>query len=159
MSSDTPTIEQKKDEISRFMGYEKVCVGYFESDSETQWQRNNAAWMNKVGITNVGWYAVNVKEDNWVEWKDIKYHESWEQLMPVIIKISKMPLLNANDTPCTDPQDVCYPRTFGMPTEDGKQVMFRFNGFIIHEADTLIEAAHAAVYEVAYFENNQNKNQ
>jgi hypothetical protein len=79
--------------------------------------------------------------------------------MPVIEKISKIPLLNADDTLCTDPQDVCYPRTFGMPTEDGKQVMFRFNGFITHEADTLIEAAHAAVYEVAYYEINQNKNQ
>lgn len=75
--------------------------------------------------------------------------------MPVIEKISKMPLLNHDNTPCSDPQDVCYPRTFGMPTEDGKQVMFRFNGFITHKADMLIEAAHKAVYEVAFFEINQ----
>jgi hypothetical protein len=85
------------------------------------------------------------------------YHKRWALLMPVIEKISKIPLLNHDNTPCTDPQDVCWPRTFGMPTEDGKQVMVRFNGFSLHTANTLIEAAFNAVYEVAEFHNKQKQ--
>lgn len=87
----------------------------------------------------------------------LKYHESWEWLMKVIEKISKIPLLNWDNTVCTDPQDVCWPRTFGMPTEDGKRIMFRFNGFSLHEAETLIEAAYMAVYEVAEYHNKQKE--
>jgi hypothetical protein len=93
---------------------------------------------------------------NWCFYDPPPFDRSWNWLMPVIEKISKMPMLNADNTPCTEPQDVCYPRTFGMPTEDGL-IMFWFNGFICHEAETLIEAAHAACYEVAEFENNKQK--
>lgn len=89
--------------------------------------------------------------------QNYQYHRRWELLMPVVEKISKIKLLNWDNTPCTDPQEVCYPRTFGMPTEDGKRVMVRFNGFSCHEADTLIGAAHAAVYEVAEFHNQQKQ--
>lgn len=81
-----------------------------------------------------------------------KYHSSWEWLMPVIEKISKIPLLNADDTLCTDPVDTCYPITFNMPTEDGK-VMFRFKGFSVHTADKLIDAAWNAVVEVCEYHN------
>jgi hypothetical protein len=88
----------------------------------------------------------------------LKYHSSWDWLMPVIEKISKIPLLHWDNRVCTDPQDTCYPCTFGMPTEDGKQVMFKFYGFSLHTAPTLIEAAHMAVYEVACYHNKQRSN-
>lgn len=81
----------------------------------------------------------------------LKYHSSWDWLMEVVEKISKMPLLNVDNTPCTDYIDTCYPITFNMPTEDGK-VMFRFKGFSLHESDKLIDAVYAAVCEVAEYE-------
>jgi hypothetical protein len=84
------------------------------------------------------------------------FDSSWDALMPVVEKISKMPLLNVDNTPCTDYIDTCYPITFNMPTEDGK-VMFRFKGFSLHEAYKLIDAVHAAVYEVAEYHNKQNR--
>ena len=89
---------------------------------------------------------------------EMQYHSSWDWLMPVIEKISKIPLLNWDNTTCTDPQDVCWPRTFGMPTEDGKNIMVRFNGFSLHTAPTLIESAHMAVYEIAEYHNKQQQN-
>lgn len=85
----------------------------------------------------------------------LKYHSSYDWLMPVVEKISKIPLLHWDNRKCAAPQDVCYPITFGMPTEDGTQVMVRFNGFSLHVAPTLIEAAHMAVYEVAEYHNKQ----
>lgn len=86
---------------------------------------------------------------------EFKYHKSWEALMPIVEKISKIKLLKSDGSDCTDPQDVCWPRTWGMPTEDGKQVMVRFNGHQCHEAPTLIEAVYMAVYSVIEFYNQQ----
>jgi hypothetical protein len=133
--SNEPTIEQMNEAICKFMGgYRKI-------------ERPD--------------YHINVyKGPDEIEWetgKYLKYHSSFDWLMEVIIKISKLPLLNWDNTPCTDPQDVCYPRTFGMPTEDGKNVMVRFNGFSLHTAPTLIQAAHMAVYEVAEYHNKQKE--
>lgn len=89
--------------------------------------------------------------------QNYRYHKSWDMLMPVVEKISKIKLLNADNTECTDPRDTCHPITFNMPTEDGKQVMFRFKGFGLCMAETLIEAAHEACYEVAKFHNQQKQ--
>lgn len=137
--SNEPTITEMNEAIAVFMGYEK-------------YKDNSGIWFKKVGLI----ISMHPKLE------DLCYHEKWELLMPVVEKISKMPLLNTDNTECTDPQDVCYPRTFGMPTEDGKQVMVRFNGFGLHKADTLIEATHLACYDVACYEiacngNNQQK--
>jgi hypothetical protein len=87
------------------------------------------------------------------EWQ---YHESWDALMPVIEKISKIRLLD-NNCECIELQDVCYPRTFGMPNDDGKQVMVRFNGFSLFLAPTLIDAAYLAVFEVVEYELEKQK--
>jgi hypothetical protein len=84
-------------------------------------------------------------------WADLNYHKDWKLLMPVVDKISRTPLIGAEDH-----KDVCYPITFNMPTEDGK-VMVRFCGFQLHTADTLIEATYAAVVDFIQFEN-ENKN-
>lgn len=131
MSSDTPTIEFINEVIARFMGGE-VMDDYTISN------------YTKIGIPK---WAFRIYDFDTIRVGGYEYNTSWDWLMPVIEKISKIPLLNADDTPCTDPQDVCYTRTFGMPTEDGKNVMVRFNAAICCEAPTLLEAAYMAVYD------------
>lgn len=69
--------------IAKFMGFDAVQVGYAGTEEETEWQRNHEEWMGKVGIESVGRYIVNVKEDKWHEWEDMRYHSSWDWLMPV----------------------------------------------------------------------------
>jgi len=123
------TIQEKNEMIAVFCGYHVYDEGM------TRWILNDS----KLGG------AVS----------DLRYHESWTWLMPVIENISKMPLMDIGDIPCTHPQDVCYPITFGMPTEDGKQVMFRFKGFACHTADTLIEAAYEACFGAIQYFNKQ----
>ena len=51
------------DLIAKFMGYDKVTIGYFEGESETQWQRDNQDWLDKVGLENIGDFYVNVLEN------------------------------------------------------------------------------------------------
>lgn len=74
-------------------------------------------------------------------------YESWERLMPVIEKISKIP---------TGDGDHFFPRTFGMMDADGHP-LFRFNRFQVFTAGTLIEAAYAAVVEFIKWYNAQPK--
>ena len=73
---------------------------------------------------------------------ELQYHESWDWLIPVIEKISKIPIPNAEHR-----QDVYYPRTFGMINEETGQPMFRFYCCSVFEAETLIEAAWLAVVD------------
>lgn len=80
-------------------------------------------------------------------WDNLDYHKEWRLLMPVIEKISRIPLIGAES-----PRDVCYPVTFNMPDDNGKP-MFRFCGFGLHKGDTLINAAYDAVVEVIEFVN------
>lgn len=80
----------------------------------------------------------------------LRYHSSWDWLMRVIEKISKERLIGAQDH-----DDVCYPRTFGMPHTDGT-FMFRFNAFTLHYGKTWIEAAYAAVIEFIEHYNSQS---
>lgn len=135
--------------IAEFMGFEYVTVNYWGDSNETDWQKINAEWMDKVGMDSVGDYIVNIAEDKWQEWGDVAYHSSWEDLMPVIVKISKEPLIDAREY-----SDTCYPRTFGMPHSDGT-FMFRFNAFTLHYGSTWIEAAYAAVVEfIEHFNSN-----
>lgn len=75
--------------IAEFMGYEKVTVGYFGSEDETEWQCENEEWMDKNELESVGDYGVNIKDNKWFMWDDIKYDSSWDWLMPVLIKIEQ----------------------------------------------------------------------
>lgn len=75
----------------------------------------------------------------------LAYDSDWNSLMPVIEKISKIPLMNG-DVPCTALTDTCYPITFNMPTRDG-EIMFRFKGGFLSRGATLIQAAYNAVVE------------
>jgi len=73
--------------IAEFMGFEKVRVGYFDDSSETKWQRDNRAWLDKNEIESVGNYIVNIKKNKCIEWNEVAYHKSFDWLMPVVDKI------------------------------------------------------------------------
>lgn len=83
------------------------------------------------------------------EYPPMLYNSSWEWLMPVVEKISKIPLIGA-----TDISDTCYPRTFGMINAETGNVMVRFNATYLCEAPTLIEAVFFAVVEFVRSENS-----
>lgn len=85
-------------------------------------------------------------------YNSLPYHSDWNLLIPVIEKISKIPLMNGS-VPCTDTIDTCYPITFNMPDEEGN-VMFRFKGGFLQKAPNLIEAAYNAVVEFIYYNQN-----
>lgn len=105
----------------------------------------------------MGFTYPNGKDAVWYCYQDShKYHKDWNLLMPVIEKISKIPLQNLDGTPCTDTIDTCYPITFNMPTTDGSEVMFRFKGFSVHTETTLIKVAWEACIEVIQFINTQH---
>lgn len=88
----------------------------------------------------------------WFDDEDLKYHTSWDWLMPVIDKISLHQYDDKSWEGCPPYNDYAWPRTFGMISEDGKY-LFRFNAQPLFEADKLIDAAWQAV---VYF-INQNK--
>lgn len=75
---------------------------------------------------------------------DLKYDTSWDWLMPVIEKISK---LNLPDTDGSSEYWQPFPRTFGMTNDDNGNFMFRFNRYCLHEAPNLIDAAYSAVVD------------
>lgn len=88
---------EKNMELQKFMeflGYELVEVDYFGWEDETQWQKENDAWMDKMGINSVGHYFVIVEADKWekVGYFDplkSKKANSW-----IMEAIEKMNLLN-----------------------------------------------------------------
>ena len=83
---------------------------------------------------------------------DLEYDSSWEWLMPVIFKIGTIPV------DVNNPEVIMnrfYPITFGMPTDDGKEYMFRFQACQLHKGATVIEAAYNAVID---FIKDYNKN-
>lgn len=92
-------------------------------------------------------YSVNAEP----EMIKLSYHESWDWLMPVIEKISRIQYTEPTDSV----QNTAYPRTFGILSEEG-QFMFRFNRYGLHKADTFIEAAYNAVVEFIQHENEIN---
>ena len=75
--------------IAEFMGYEKVKIGYFGTDEETDWMRKNKKWMDEVGLDNIGDFFVKIDgiKSRWFYCEDAKYHSSWDELIPVLQKI------------------------------------------------------------------------
>lgn len=78
--------------IAKFDGWEIVTVGYYgqhhgEEDDETEWQSYHRGWLDKMRIESVGRYIVKVQENDWFEYEDMRYHKSWNLLMPVVEKI------------------------------------------------------------------------
>jgi hypothetical protein len=84
-----------------------------------------------------------------IDYVHAEYHTSWDWLMPVVEKISAIPLIGAIEI-----HDTCHPITFGMPDEKGN-VMVRFKGHFIYAAPTLIEATWLAVVDFIVRQNHQ----
>jgi len=93
-------------------------------------------------LTNTGYTEFTI-------WS-VGFDRDWNMLMPVVERISRVPLIGADDL-----QDTCYPRTFGMLNLETGNIMVRFNGMFLNEAPTLIEAVWLAVVE---FVNAEIKN-
>lgn len=122
-------------------------------ESETQkGNRLIAAFMNvDVYNTYEEMQAVPIEKlKPWILPAQMTYHSSWNELMPVIEKISRIEYERWEDElPFGGTQtviDTAYPRTFGMLDREGKP-MFRFNRCGLFTADTLIEAAWLAVVD------------
>jgi len=85
-----------------------------------------------------------------VNFKEARYHYSWDWLMPVVEKISNIHYPDYFSG--IKPDDVgewdncAYPRTFGMRDKEGNY-MVRFNANVLYSAKTLIEATWLAVIE------------
>lgn len=109
-----------------------------------------------------GWMSGNVGEKAYrkidgeiteaYSFSKLKYHTSWDWLMPVVEKISQHRYEDYGK--CEPYQDCAYPRTFGMLTEEGKP-MVRINASSLFIADTLIEAAWLAVVDFIKYYNEK----
>lgn len=79
----------------------------------------------------------------------VKYHSSWDWLMPVVEKISQHiyeSYPDHNGYKEVTVHDRAYPRTFGMIDNEGKW-MVRINRMPLEQEDTLIKATYNAVVE------------
>lgn len=87
---------ENNDLIAKFMGYDRVTVGYLGCEDETQWQLDNQKWMEKVELESVGDYYVNIPNDEYynIEYDELRYDE-WNNLMKVIEKIESMGFLTS----------------------------------------------------------------
>lgn len=86
------------------------------------------------------------------------YHKSWDWLMPVVEKISKITF--KWETKHESGTDSYYLRTFGMLDEETGRVMVRINNCALHTAPTLIEATYKAVVEfIKWYNENKPDNE
>ena len=69
---------------------------------------------------------------------DMKFHNDWNWLMPVIESCSKFQYQDG---------DTSYPRTFGLFDYGTKLFMFRYNRYALHSCEKLINAAYNATIE------------
>lgn len=88
--------------------------------------------------------------------ESLYYHSSWEWLMPVIEKISRIEFDREEiGLPFGGTQEIIHtycPITFGKLNNETRNPMFRFYSCGLFEASTLIEAAWLAV--VDFISNN-----
>jgi hypothetical protein len=73
---------------------------------------------------------------------NLHFNYSWDWLMPVIEKICRTRIGDGIKY-----IDFAYPRTFGMINDKTEKLMVRLNGFVVFEAETLIEATYLAVID------------
>lgn len=82
---------------------------------------------------------------------EMKYHSSWDWLMPVVEKISNIHYPDYySHTPKRDDDgdfdDCAYPRTFGMRDKEGNY-MVRISASVLITAPTFIGAVYGAVVD------------
>jgi hypothetical protein len=90
---------------------------------------------------------------------ELKYHESWDWLMPVVEKIAQHvyeTYPDHNGYKETVAHDRAYPRTFGMIDNEGRW-MVRINRMPLEQEETLIKATYQAVVEFIKYYNQQPK--
>lgn len=104
-------------------------------------------------IDGDGWYEPNLA------FRDtLLFYESWDWLMPVVEKISKITF--KWETKHESGTDSYYLRTFGMLDEETGRVMVRINNCALHTAPTLIEATYKAVVEfIKWYNENKPDNE
>ena len=151
-SNELITIEQMKEVIARFMGYEKVTVGYCGGYDETEWQVANKKWIDDVGIKNVDDYIVNVKENIWHNWEAVKYDTSWDWLMPVVEKIESIHSSFHGYFGVHISSNSCCIQGTRLDTRPGKEHYAYFNEVV---NETKILATFYAVYQFIIWYNKQ----
>jgi hypothetical protein len=138
--------------IAAFMGYEFVTVGYFDTEDETQWQRENREWMDEVGIEDVGDYFVDTKDNSWFPAEEADYHKSWDALMPVVEKIEKEGcevVIGSQMEWINDDQDIVWHQDVSI-CQDIQEICNV-------TAKTKIEAVYSAVLSfLKWYNENQN---
>ena len=82
--------------------------------------------------------------------KYVKYHSSWDWLIPVLEKIIRLEIGDDVNT-----IKYAFPRTFGMIDEGTGKFMVRLNGFFLHKENKLIDAAYSAIVEFINHYNTQ----
>jgi len=90
------------------------------------------------------WDFPDWKKANW-DAGSFQYHSSWDWLMPMLEKISRIPLPGDGTRPA-EPHETFYPYTFGMLSAEGR-LMVRICANALFEADTLMEATWLAVVD------------
>ena len=133
---------EKNDLIAEFMGYEKVTIGFFHGDSETQWQRENQDWMDRVGLDYVGDYYVNVSENKFYNISNAElWYGEWNNLMSVVEMIESMGYeVGIMYNECDIGENIDAEHYVGIVNKQGK---------------TKLDAVYSAVVE--FIEKQQNK--
>jgi hypothetical protein len=139
--------------IAEFMGFEKVTVGYIGCDDETEWQRIHINWMDENELDSVGDYAVNIAANKWFEWEDVKYHSSWDWIMPVLIEIETR-LDVVTSIQINRYKDVGYKQLFG----ETSVCLFEGNhDTIITDAGLKIDALWEAIVRFLIWYNSKKE--
>lgn len=105
-------------------------------------------WQNKNTKAVVVWIADNISTSlrEWAKW-----NSSWDWLMPVIEKISRIEYERWEEIEVDGEKvtviETAYPRTFGMINHKTGNPMVRINRCPVFEGSTLIEAAWLAVVD------------
>lgn len=86
--------------------------------------------------------------------KQTRYHASWDWLMPVVEKVSKIKCIWHDPEPSIS--DTYYPRTFGMLNAETGNPMVRLNSTQIFDAKTLIEATWLSIVDFIKWYNDQD---
>jgi hypothetical protein len=121
-------ITESNELIAIFMGYER-------------YEDSGGIWFKKEGMI----ICMHPKLE------DLKYHSSWDWLMPVVEKISTIhyPDYYSHSPKREDDgdfDDCAYPRTFGMRDKEGNY-MVRINASVLITAPTFIGAVYEAVID------------
>ena len=125
-----------------------LFMGAIYSENAEAWGFGNA----RIEITPLKFQGKTYKNAVWAERfeKELKFHSSPEWLFPVLEKICKMQIGDGITT-----VEYAHPRTFGMLNENTGKIIVRLNGFLLYEADTLIEATWLAVVEFMKWYNEK----